>query len=157
MQIERRTRGFAARYYGRLAESSNRASFLPSLDEAGAALKSAPEPESSSEPLNSSALEEAVKVLNRALAQGDATAIMNQLGIIARERGMSHVARQTGLARESLYRSLDAKGNPEFGTVLKVLASIGLRLEAKSESLPTAPDQDQSSLGMAERGKPKIA
>ena len=88
----------------RLAESNNQASFLPSLDEAGAALKSAPQRESSSEPLNSSALEEVVKVLNRALAHGDATAIMNELGIIARERGMSHVARETGLARESLYR-----------------------------------------------------
>ncbi|MGH7778923.1 MAG: addiction module antidote protein [Candidatus Binataceae bacterium] len=141
----------------RLAQSNNQASFLPSLEEAGTALKSAPEPESSSEPLNSSALEEAVKVLNRALAHGDATATMNQLGIIARERGMSHVARETGLARESLYRSLDAKGNPEFGTVLKVLASIGLRLEAKSESLPTALDQDQSSFEMPGRGKPGIA
>jgi probable addiction module antidote protein len=56
---------------------------------------------------------------------------MNALGRMARYRGMSHVARETGLARESLYRSLDAKGNPEFGTVLKVLSSIGLRLEAK--------------------------
>ena len=49
-----------------------------------------------------------------------------------RERGMSQVARETGLARESLYRSLDAAGNPEFATVLKVLSSIGLRLEAKA-------------------------
>jgi probable addiction module antidote protein len=73
---------------------------------------------------NSTAIEEAAKVLNRALAHGDTTAIMNTLGVIARERGMSHVA------RESLYRSTDAKGNPEFATALRVLASIGLRLEA---------------------------
>jgi probable addiction module antidote protein len=79
---------------------------------------------------NSTAIEEAAKVLNRALAHGDTTAIMNTLGVIARERGMSHVARETGLARESLYRSTDAKGNPEFATALRVLASIGLRLEA---------------------------
>jgi probable addiction module antidote protein len=64
-------------------------------------------------------------------------ALQNEVGAIARERGMSQVARDTGLARESLYRSLDANGNPEFATVLKVLWSIGLRLEAK-------PDQASS-------------
>ena len=44
---------------------------------------------------------------------------------------MSQIARETGLARESLYRSLDAGGNPEFLTVMKVLSSLGVRLEAK--------------------------
>jgi probable addiction module antidote protein len=76
-------------------------------------------------------LDEAVMVLNQALASGDATKIMETLGAIARDRGMSQVARETGLARESLYRSLDAGGNPEFATIMKVLSSIGLRLEAK--------------------------
>jgi DNA-binding phage protein len=50
----------------------------------------------------------------------------------AREQGMSKVAGETALARESLYRSLDAAGNPEFATVIKVLSSIGLKLEAKA-------------------------
>jgi len=76
-------------------------------------------------------LDEAVTVLNRALASGDAATVMDTLGGIARDRGMSQVARDTGLARESLYRSLDAGGNPEFATILKVLSSIGLHLEAK--------------------------
>ncbi len=77
------------------------------------------------------ALNEAVMVLNQALTSGDAAKIMEALGAIARDRGMSQVARETGLARESLYRSLDAGGNPEFATIMKVLSSIGLRLEAK--------------------------
>jgi probable addiction module antidote protein len=77
-------------------------------------------------------LEEAVTVLNKALASGDAATVMNTLGGIARDRGMSQVARDTGLARESLYRSLDAGGNPEFATILKVFSSIGLRLEVKA-------------------------
>jgi len=67
--------------------------------------------------------------INKALAEGDATTIMDRLGVAARERGMSQIARDTGLSRESLYRSLDAHGNPEFATVLKVLASIGLHLQ----------------------------
>lgn len=84
-----------------------------------------------------------LELLNAALARCDEVAIINALGVMARERGMSHIARETGLARESLYRSLDVKGNPEFATVLKVLSSIGLRLEAKpgicaSEQLDSA-------------------
>ncbi len=86
------------------------------------------------------AIEDVVIVLNRALAEGDATAIANTLGLVARERGMSQVARDTGLARESLYRALDAKGNPEFATVLKVFTSIGLRLEAKADNPGTEPE-----------------
>jgi probable addiction module antidote protein len=86
-------------------------------------------------------LEEAVSVLNQALASGDAATVMDTLGGIARDRGMSQVARDTGLARGSLYRSLDAGGNPEFATILKVFSSIGLRLEAKagSEASPRTP------------------
>lgn len=80
---------------------------------------------------NTMPFDEAVTMLNKALASGDAATIMNTLGGIARDRGMSQVARDTGLARESLYRSLDAGGNPEFATILKVFSSIGLRLEAK--------------------------
>jgi len=84
--------------------------------------------------------EEAVRTLNAALASGDATRIMNVLGAIARDRGMSQIARETGLARESLYRSLDAGGNPEFVTVMKVLSSLGVRLEAKAHDLSPVPN-----------------
>jgi len=79
----------------------------------------------------------AVDLLNTALACGDATTIMEVLGSIARERGMSQIARETGLARESLYRALDANGNPEFANVLKVLFSLGLHLEAKKGAPPS--------------------
>lgn len=81
------------------------------------------------------AMDEALSALNSALASGDPGPVMGLLGSLARERGMSQVARETGLARESLYRSLDAGGNPEFATILKVLSSIGLRLEAKPASV----------------------
>jgi probable addiction module antidote protein len=86
----------------------------------------------SSAPPKSPTLDDLVLTLNRAFASGDAATVMAALGGIARERGMSQIARDTGLARESLYRSLDAGGNPEFATVLKVFSSIGLQLEAKT-------------------------
>lgn len=85
-------------------------------------------------------LDEPLALLNDALARGDATAAMTILGAIARDCGMSRIARDTGLARESLYRSLDARGNPEFATVVKVLSSIGLRFEAKSGGAASGPE-----------------
>jgi adenine-specific DNA-methyltransferase len=74
--------------------------------------------------------DEMAAAVNAALASGDPASVLDALGSIARARGMTHVAKETGLARESLYRSLGSGGNPEFATVLKVMAALGLRLEA---------------------------
>lgn len=68
--------------------------------------------------------------LNAALAAADPAAVVDALGGLAKIHGMSTVAKETGLARESLYRALSSEGNPEFATVLKVLSSLGLRLSA---------------------------
>jgi probable addiction module antidote protein len=68
--------------------------------------------------------------INQALGAGDSRRVVELLGTIARDRGMTQVAKDSGMARESLYRSLGADGNPEFATVLKVLASVGLTLTA---------------------------
>ncbi len=73
---------------------------------------------------------ELARFLNAALATADPAAVVDALGNIAKSRGMTQVARDTGLARESLYRALGAGGNPEFATVLKVMSSLGLRLVA---------------------------
>ena len=81
--------------------------------------------------------EDMVAYLNAALEDGDLSLVMAALGDIARARRMTSVARETGLARESLYRSLSADGNPEFGTVLKVVRALGLRLHAAS-ALPAS-------------------
>ncbi len=59
---------------------------------------------------------------------GDPASIAVALGNIARAKGMSDIARKTGLARESLYRALSPEGNPEFATVLKVAKALGLKL-----------------------------
>lgn len=66
--------------------------------------------------------------LNEALASGNPSSVLNALGNIAKARGMGQVAKEAGLARESLYRALNAAGNPEFVTVLKVIGSLGLQL-----------------------------
>jgi probable addiction module antidote protein len=74
-------------------------------------------------------LEEIAAYLEAALEDGDPRLIAAALGDIARARGMTQLAREAGLSRESLYRALSADGNPEFGTVLRVLQALGLRFE----------------------------
>jgi probable addiction module antidote protein len=64
-------------------------------------------------------------------AQGDATFIAKALGDIARAKGMSQVARDAGLSRESLYKALSGERSPGFDTVLKVIAALGLGLRAE--------------------------
>ena len=64
-------------------------------------------------------------------ADGDAAFIANALGNIARAKGMTQVAAKAGLSRESLYKALSGDRNPAFGTVLKVISALGLRLHAE--------------------------
>jgi probable addiction module antidote protein len=63
-------------------------------------------------------------------APDDVGGLARALGDIARAKGMTQVAKETGLSRESLYRALSAEGNPSFATVLKVTKALGLRLHA---------------------------
>lgn len=62
------------------------------------------------------------------LEEGNPKAFAAGLGNVARARGMSQVARDAGVSRESLYRALSGEGNPEFGTILKVMRALGLKL-----------------------------
>ena len=66
--------------------------------------------------------------LESALQDGDPQLVAAALGDIARAKGMSQVARDAGLGRESLYKSLSSSGNPELATVLKVISALGLEL-----------------------------
>jgi probable addiction module antidote protein len=63
-------------------------------------------------------------------APDDTAGITRALGDIARAKGMTQVAKKTGLSRESLYRALSEDGNPSFATILKVAKALGLRLRA---------------------------
>lgn len=65
-------------------------------------------------------------------APDDAVGIARALGDIARAKGMSQVAKDAGLSRESLYRALGSQGNPSFATVLKVAKALGVRFHAQA-------------------------
>ncbi len=66
--------------------------------------------------------------LEAAFETDDPAFISRAFGVVARARGMTQIAKDAGLSRESLYRALGENGNPEFSTVLKVAKALGLRL-----------------------------
>ncbi len=68
--------------------------------------------------------------LSACLEMGEPALIQEALGAIARARGMAQLAKDTGLTREGLYRSLSAQGNPEFSTIMRVVSALGLTLSA---------------------------
>ncbi len=70
-----------------------------------------------------------------ALQDGDAAEIARALGVVARARGMTAVARDAGMGRESLYKALREGANPELATILKVIGALGLKLTV----VPSAP------------------
>ena len=78
--------------------------------------------------------EDIVAYLEAAFEDGDRALIAAALGDVARARGMTKVAADAGLGRESLYKALSPNGNPEFATVLKVVHALGLRLHASAAS-----------------------
>ena len=79
-------------------------------------------------------------------ANGDATFIAKALGDIARAKGMSQVARDAGLSRESLYKALSGERNPGFDTILKVISALGLKLHAEAAHADSATPQQQDSV-----------
>jgi len=69
--------------------------------------------------------------ITAALETGDADFVRDALGVVARARGMAEVAKTADLNRESLYKALGETGNPEFGTVMRVVRALGLTLSAR--------------------------
>lgn len=83
-----------------------------------------------------------LKALKRAFESGDQAAILESLGTVAREKGMSALANETGGARKALYDALSATGNPRFNTLLSVLEALGLKLQvAPAADSKTIADQ----------------
>lgn len=94
----------------------------------------------------------------------DAAFIAHAIGVVARSRGMSRLARETGLTREGLYKALSKGGNPSFGTVLKVVGAMGYRMSLVPEPRAAAkrggarrPGPTRTAAGAAKRPAVKRA
>ncbi|CAA2144553.1 MULTISPECIES: addiction module antidote protein [Methylobacterium] len=72
--------------------------------------------------------EAVAEYLAAAFEEGDAALLRHALGVAARAHGMTQIARETGLSRESLYRALSDEGNPSLDTTMRVLKALNLRL-----------------------------
>jgi len=83
--------------------------------------------------------EEAIAVfLADALESGDSAYIAKAMGVVARAKGMTELARETGLSREQLYRSFSEQGNPTLKTMLAVMRVLGVDLTARPHNPPAA-------------------
>jgi probable addiction module antidote protein len=78
--------------------------------------------------------------LRESFDSGDPTEIRTAIGIVARAVGMTQIANDAGIRRESLYKALSGEGNPEFNTVVKVLSALGLALSVQVKT--PAPKAD---------------
>lgn len=81
------------------------------------------------ESLNSEA--DIAMYLTIVLEDGDSAELAHALGIIARARGMSQIAKDTGIGREALYKALRPNATPRFDTISRVCAALGVRLAAQ--------------------------
>ncbi len=73
--------------------------------------------------------EDMAAYLNAALEDGDTAVLSAALGDIARAKGMTQLARETGISRDGLYKALSPTGNPSFATVQKVINALGMKVE----------------------------
>lgn len=88
--------------------------------------------------------------LNDALENGSPEELITALGTVARAKGMSQIARDAGLGRESLYKALNGTSRPEFATVSKVITSLGLKVAV-------VPDRAAKRKSAAKRSRRAVA
>ena len=72
--------------------------------------------------------EDVAGYLEAVFEDGDADLITHALGVVARAKGMTEIARRAGVGRQSLYKALSSEGRPEFATVLNVVRAFGLKI-----------------------------
>ncbi|MGP1454774.1 MAG: addiction module antidote protein [Treponema sp.] len=79
--------------------------------------------------------EDVIMYLSAALEEGEPADVINVIGAIARSKGMTKLAKEVGVSRESFYTSLSEKGNPSFSTVFNTLRSMGITLQARQTAI----------------------
>ena len=99
--------------------------------------------------------------MNACLKTGDGELIAHAIGAVARSRGMAQIAKEAEVSRESLYKSLSKKGNPEFATILKLMAALDLTLcvkqKRKSRAKVAVKSATKSTAKPATKSPTKVA
>lgn len=86
-----------------------------------------------------------VAYITAALETGDADFVRDALGLVARARGMSEIAKNAGLNRESLYKALGENGNPGFATVMRIVRALGLTLAVRPAAARRTPKRSRAA------------
>jgi probable addiction module antidote protein len=86
-----------------------------------------------------------VAYITAALETGDADFVRDALGLVARARGMSEIAKNAGLNRESLYKALGENGNPGFATVMRIVRALGLTLSVRPAAARRRPKRSRAA------------
>jgi probable addiction module antidote protein len=89
------------------------------------------------------------------LAEGGITLFLHAMGEVARARGMSVIAADTGLTRASLYKALGEGGNPGLGTIAKVLDTLGFTLSVVPKARPAKRTAKKARKKIAPAAKPR--
>jgi len=76
--------------------------------------------------------ERIAEYLSQVLEDGDMNELLEAIGNIAKAKGMSQIAKDTGLGRESLYKTFSSDAKPRFETVMKVLDSFGVKFQVSA-------------------------
>ncbi len=76
--------------------------------------------------------DDVINYIEACLEENDPQLIPHALGVIARAKGMTQLAKDTGITREGLYKALSVEGNPEFSTMMKVFKGLGLKLKVQA-------------------------
>ncbi len=104
---------------------------------------------------------ERTSYMNACLKTGDGELIAHAIGAVARSRGMTQIAKEAEVSRESLYKSLSKKGNPEFATILKLMAALDLTLcvkqKRKSRAKVAVKSATKSTAKVATKSPTKVA
>ncbi len=85
--------------------------------------------------------------IQEACATGDVAFIAKSIGDVARARGMAAIAKEAKVGRESLYKALSGDGNPELGTIIRVLAALNLTLSVEPQAAPAVMRREQTTGG----------
>jgi probable addiction module antidote protein len=85
--------------------------------------------------------ESQLELLQDAFETGDPEYVAHILGVIARARGMTSIAKEAGVTREALYKALSEEGDPKLSTLLGVAKALGLKLTAEPRSNDEPPQQ----------------
>ena len=78
--------------------------------------------------------EDIVSCLETAIEENDMGFLLETLGALSRSAGMTHIARELGVTREGLYKSLSSDGRPSFETIIKLLDALGIRIKLEKKS-----------------------